>query len=154
MEVPPFEDLPLFTRKAGAGANILGTVRIELFNSPLVRQVNQLVDIARPFAKKNMKLMKPSLTREFNQHVPFKVSLTLTIVDFIVSTALHFLFIYLYHRFHIKTVLRVCLAFSMPNLTIVHNRPLNICKHQSKSVDHSSFPLWSFTKSRSGTSSI
>ena len=53
MEILPLEDLPLFTTKTEAGANFLGTVRKVLISSPPVRQVNQLVDIARPFAKKH-----------------------------------------------------------------------------------------------------
>ena len=57
-----------------------------------------------------MKLMKPSLTREFNQPVPFKVSLTLSIVVFFVSTVLHFLFMYLYHRFHMNDRLKKMLG--------------------------------------------
>ena len=49
-----------------------------------------------------MKLLKPSLTREFNQYVPFKVSFTLTVTVFIVSTVLHFVFISVYHHFNLK----------------------------------------------------
>ena len=91
MEVPPLEDLPLYDSKAEAGVKLLKQVRKELVHSPRVREVNRLVDIARPLAS-DMKLLKPSLTREFNQYVPFKVSFTLTIVVFIVSTLLHLLF--------------------------------------------------------------
>ena len=56
------------------------------------------MEIARPFAH-DMKLLKPSLTREFIQYVPFKVSFTLTVIVFIVSTVLHLVFMYVYHRF-------------------------------------------------------
>ena len=49
-----------------------------------------------------MKLLKPSLTRQFNQYVPFKVSFTLTVTVFIVSTVLHLVFMYVYHRFNLK----------------------------------------------------
>ena len=49
-----------------------------------------------------MKLLKPSLTRKFNQYVPFKVSFTLTVTVFIISTVLHLVFIYVYHRFNLK----------------------------------------------------
>ena len=70
-------------------------------SNPRVRQVNQLVEIARPFAQ-NMKLWKPSLTRELNQYVPFKVSFTLTVIVFIVSTVLHFVFMSVYHRFNLR----------------------------------------------------
>ena len=66
-----------------------------------MRQVNQLVERARPFAQ-DMKFFKPSLTREFNQYVPFKVSFTLTVTVFIVPTVLHLVFMYVYHHFNHK----------------------------------------------------
>ena len=75
MEVPPLEDLPLYDSKVEAGVKLLKQVRKELVHSPRIREVNQLVDIARPIAS-DMKLLKPSLTHEFNQYVPFKVSST------------------------------------------------------------------------------
>ena len=100
MEVPPLEDLPLYDSKAEAGVKLLKQVRKELVHSPRIREVNQLVDIARPLAS-DMKLLKPSLTREFNQYVPFKVSFTLTCIVFVVSTVLHLLFIYIYHKYHL-----------------------------------------------------
>ena len=80
---------------------LLKAVRKKLISSPRVRQVNQLVEIAHPFAQ-DMKLLKPSLTREFNQYVPFKVSFTLTVIVFIDSTALPLVFMYVYHRFNLK----------------------------------------------------
>ena len=80
---------------------LLNAVLKKLISSPRIRQVNQLVKIARPFAQ-DMKLLKPSLTREFNQYVPFKVSFTLIVIVFIVSTALHLFFMYVYHRFNLK----------------------------------------------------
>ena len=101
MQVPPLDVLPLYTSKAEAGVTLLKAVRKKLISSPRVRQVNQLVEIARPFAQ-DMKLLKPSLTREFNQYVPFKVSFTLTVTVFIVSTVLHLVFMYVYHRFNLK----------------------------------------------------
>ena len=101
MQVPPLDDLPLYTSKAEAGVTLLKAVRKKLISSPRVRQVNQLVEIGRPFAQ-DMKLSKPSLTREFNQYVPFKVSFTLTVTVFIISTVLHLVFMYVYHRFNLK----------------------------------------------------
>ena len=100
MQVPPLEDLPLYDNKAEAGVKLLKQVRKELVHSPRIREVNQLVDIARPLAD-DMKLLKPSLTSEFNQYVPFKVSFTLTVTVFIVSTVLHLLFMYIYHKYHL-----------------------------------------------------
>ena len=101
MQVPPLDDLPLYKLKAEAGVTLLKAVRKRLISSPRVRQVNQLVKIARPFAK-DMKLLKPSLTREFNQYVPFKVSFTLTVTVFVLSSVLHLVFMYVYHRFNLK----------------------------------------------------
>ena len=101
MQVPPLDDLPLYTSKDEAGVTLLKAVRKKLISSPRVRQVTHLVEIARPFAQ-DMKLLKPSLTREFNQYVLFKVSFTLTVTVFIVSTVLHLVFMYAYHRFNLK----------------------------------------------------
>ena len=101
MQVPPLDDLPLYTSKAEAGVTLLKAVQKKLISSPRVRQVNQLVEIARPFAQ-DMKLLKPSLTREFNQYVPFKVSFTLTVTVFVVSTVLHLVVMYVNHRFNLE----------------------------------------------------
>ena len=100
MRVPPLDDLPLYTSKADAGVTLLKAVRKKLISSPRVRQVNQLVEIARPFAQ-DMNFLKPSSTREFNQYVPFKVSFTLTVIVFIVSTALHLAFMSVYHEYNL-----------------------------------------------------
>ena len=98
--VPSLEDLPLYDSNAEAGVKLSKQVRKELVHSPRIREVNQLVAIARPLAS-DMKLLKPSLTRECNQHVPFKVSFTLTCIVFVVSTVLHLLFMYIYHKYHL-----------------------------------------------------
>ena len=100
-QVTPLDDLPLYTSKAEAGVTLPKAVRKKLMSNPRVRQVNQLVEIACPFAL-DMKLLKPSLTREFNQYVPFKVSFTLTVIVFIVSTVLHLVFMYVYHRYNLR----------------------------------------------------
>ena len=115
MQVPPLDDLPLYTSKAEAGVTLLKAVRKKLISSPSVRQVNQLVEIARPFAQ-DMKLLKPSLTREFNRYVPFKVSFTLTLIAFIVTTVVHLVSMYIYHRFNLKD--RISPKSSKTNNTI------------------------------------
>ena len=101
MQVPPLAYQPLYTWKAEAVVTLLEAERKKLVSSPRVRQVNQLVEIACPFAQ-DMKLLKPSLTREFNQYVPFKVSFIFTVTVFIVSTVLHLVFMYVHHRFNLK----------------------------------------------------
>ena len=64
MRVPPLDDLPLYNSKAEARVTLLKAVLKKLISSPRVRPVNQLVEIAPPFAQ-NMNLLKPSLNREF-----------------------------------------------------------------------------------------
>ena len=109
MDVPPLNDLPFYTSNAEAEATLLQAVRKKLISRPRVRQVNQLVEIARPFAQ-DMKLLKPSLTREYNQYVLFKVSFNLTVIVFIVSTVLHLVFMYVYQRFNVR-----CRIFPKPS---------------------------------------
>ena len=75
--------------------------RKKLISSSRVRQINQLVEIARPFAQ-DMKHLKPSLNREPNQYVPFKVPFTLTVIVFIVSTGLQLVFMYVHHRYNLR----------------------------------------------------
>ena len=60
------------------------------------------MEIARPFAE-DMKLLKHSLIRKFNQYVPFKVSFTFTVIVFIVSLVLHLAFMYVCHRFNLRS---------------------------------------------------
>ena len=88
MQVHPLDDLLLYTSRAEARVTLLKAVQTKLLNSPKVRQVNQLVEIACPLTQ-DKKLLKPSLTREFIQYVLFKVPFTLTVIVFIGPTALH-----------------------------------------------------------------
>ena len=93
MQVHPLDDLSLYTAEAEAGVTLLEAVRKKLISSPRVRQVSRLVEIACPFAK-DLEILKPSPTREFNQYVLFKVSLAMTVNDFIVATMLHPFFMF------------------------------------------------------------
>ena len=65
MQVPPLNDLPLYTSKAETGVILLKAVRKNLLSRPRARQVKQLVETARPFAQDMKLLLKPSLTREY-----------------------------------------------------------------------------------------
>ena len=104
MEVPPLEELPFYTSKAEAGVKLLKEVKLQLAKGPKNREVKHMIDIARPYASE-MKLLKPALTKEFNQYVPFRISFMLTLTVFIVSTALHLLFMYIYHRYNLASKL-------------------------------------------------
>ena len=48
-----------------------------------------------------MKLLNLSLTHEFNQYVPFKVSFTMRVIVFFVSTRLQLVFMYVCHRYNL-----------------------------------------------------
>ena len=99
MEVPSLDELPVYDSHAKAGVKLLKEIRKELLQSPAVREVNQLVEKARPLAS-DMRLLKPCLMKEFNQYVPFKLPFTLTVVVFVVSTLLHLFFMFVDHKFH------------------------------------------------------
>ena len=75
MEVPPLEELPFYKSKAEAGVKLLREVKLQLAKGPKNREVKHMIDIARPYASE-MKLLKPALTKEFIQYVPFRISFT------------------------------------------------------------------------------
>ena len=77
MQVPSSDELPPYDSKAEAGVKLSKEVQKELLRSPRVRESNQLVDIARPFAS-DLKLLKPSLTCDFNQYVLLEFSLNMS----------------------------------------------------------------------------
>ena len=91
MEVPPLQELPFYTSKADAEVKLLMEVKLQLAKGPKNREVKHMIDSARPYATE-MKLLKPALAKKFNQYVPFRVSFMLTTTVFLVSTALHLLF--------------------------------------------------------------
>ena len=62
LEVPSLEELPFYTSKAEAGVKLLREVKLQLGKGPKNRELKHLID---------MKLLKPALTKEFNQYVPF-----------------------------------------------------------------------------------
>ena len=101
MQFPSLDELPFFDSQAEAGVKFLNEVRKKLFHNPRVREVNQLVDIAYAFAS-NMKLLKHSLTKKFKRYIPFRLLFTLTVIVFVVSTVLHLLFMFVYHRFRVS----------------------------------------------------
>ena len=79
-------------------------VKLQLAKGPKNREAKHLIDIARPYASV-VKLLKPALTKQFNENVSFRISFMLTITVFIVSTALHLLFMYIYHRYNLASKL-------------------------------------------------
>ena len=74
----------------------------KLISSPRVRQINQMVRFLQPFTQ-DMKLLKPSLTREFNHYVPIKVSFLLNVIVSFVSRRPLFLLMWPYRLRSLKT---------------------------------------------------
>ena len=68
--------------------------------NPVIADNNHLAEIAKPIAQE-MKMFKPSLIKELRSYVPIKISLTLTVIVFILNVFLHVLCLWLYHRFRI-----------------------------------------------------
>ena len=101
VQVPSLDELPLYTSKAEAGKTLLKAVQKKVISSPSVRQVNQLVEIARPFAP-NMKLLKHAVTREFIQYVSLRVAFNLTLLVSFVLTMLHLDFVYFHHGCNLR----------------------------------------------------
>ena len=79
---------------------VFNAVRKEQLHSQSVREIFQLVDMALPFAS-DMKLLKPSVTHEFNQYVQIKSSVYLTVIVFVVSAVLDLILILVYQLYHL-----------------------------------------------------
>ena len=71
---PPSDELLLYDPQAETGVKPLKEVRKKLKHSPRVREVNHLVEMARPFAS-DLKLLKPSLMKELTSKCPSKFRL-------------------------------------------------------------------------------
>ena len=99
VQIPPVDDVSLYSSQAEAVVTLLEAVRKKLFSSPRICQVNQSVGIAPPFAQ-DINLLKPSLTREFNQYIAF-ISFPLTVAVLIVSTLIHLVIMCIYHRLNL-----------------------------------------------------
>ena len=94
--VPDISELPFFDSKTSAGVELIKKVRAELAQSPKISTSDDLIKIAQPITM-DMSSLNPSFKSYFNEYVPAKVSLSLTIVVFIGSMILH-LIMYLYHK--------------------------------------------------------
>ena len=99
-ELPPIDSLPYFETTTTAGVNLLRKVREKMLLNPVVTKSEHLSNIAKPIAHE-MTMFKPSLMKEFSSYVPIKLSLSLTVIVFILNLILHALFLWLYHRFRI-----------------------------------------------------
>ena len=103
-----------------------------------ISQVNQLVEIARPFAQ-DMKLLKPSLTREFIQYSTFQGVFYLEMNCFHRLNSDYILYsMYVYHRFNLRNKLFPKTPTKGnaigPVLQVQNEYPLNLSEKLSKSV--------------------
>ena len=96
--IPDVEQLPYFESRTVAGVDLLRKVRAELLFSPKVKNSEDLVTVAKPFTS-DMLMLKPTLKSHLSEYVPIKISLSLTVIVFILNLALHVLFIWFYHKF-------------------------------------------------------
>ena len=99
-ELPPIDSLPYFETRTTAGVNLLRKVREKMLLNPVVTKSEHLSNIDKPISHE-MTMFKPSLMKEFSSYVPIKLSLSLTVIVFILNLILHALFLWLYHRFRI-----------------------------------------------------
>ena len=95
--VPDVNELPFFDSKTTAGVELIKKVRAELIRSPEINSDDDLVKIAEPISM-DMSSLNPSFKSHFNEYVPAKLSLSLTVIVFIGSMLLHILMMYLYHK--------------------------------------------------------
>ena len=101
MLIPLLAGIPLYDSQAEARVNFWKEARKKLLHSPRVRGVNQLLDIAGPFAK-DIKLFKLLSQKKIINMFLFKLSFTLTVIVPIVSTLLHLHFMFAFHKFQLS----------------------------------------------------
>ena len=128
--VPDVKDLPYFETRTEAGVTLLRKVRAELLRSPKIKTSEDLVRIAQPLTM-DMSNLKPTFRSELKEYVPIKLSLSLTIIVFVLNLFLHIAFIWAYHRFNIirkympsflkHDNVRHCLVVKSDDVNEIHN---------------------------------
>ena len=93
--------MPYFSTKSAAGIEMLKQVRDSLLEARKLRDPEKLLEIARPITSKMIQL-RPSLTKEFEPHLPIKPSMFMSLISFLGSMVLHLLFVCIYHRYKHK----------------------------------------------------
>ena len=103
--VPDLDSLPYFESRTIAGVDLLKKVLAKLLYSPKVESTDDLVKIAMPLTME-MSSLNPSFKTTLKEYVPLKMSLTLSVVVFVINLFLHLLFMWAYHKFKlIRSVL-------------------------------------------------
>ena len=128
--VPDVKNLPYFETRTEAGVTLSRKVRAELHRSPKIKTSEDLVRIAQPLTM-DMSNFKPTFQSDLKKYVPIKLSLSLTIIVFVLNLFLHIAFIWAYHRFNIirKYIpsflkhdnVRHCCVVKSDNVNEIHN---------------------------------
>ena len=84
--------------KTEAGIELFKELKKKLLEIPNVQNQEQMRKIAKPLAL-NMRKLRPSLVRVFDDRLTMKNSLMMSIISFIGSMVLHALFMWIYHKF-------------------------------------------------------
>ena len=96
-ELPELEDMPYYDTKTEAGIELFKEVEKKLLQIPKVQNQEETRKIAKPLAL-NMRKLRPSLARVFDDRLTLKNSLIMSIISFIGSMVLHALFMWIYHK--------------------------------------------------------
>ena len=95
--VPNINELPKYETSTEANPDLLKKVKTEFIYSNRKLSTKSLDDIAKPITTE-MKSFKLAIIDKLESYVQIKLSLSLKIIVFFGNSALHILFMYLYHK--------------------------------------------------------
>ena len=93
--------MPYFSTKSAAGFAMLKEIREILLDRPKMRDLDELLEIARRISLK-MAQLRRSLSKEFDSHLSIKNSLFMSLISLSGSMVLHMRFVCIYHRYKHK----------------------------------------------------
>ena len=96
-ELTELEDMPYYDSKTEAGIELFKAVKKKLLEIPNVQNREQMRKIAKPLAL-NMRKLRASFARVFDDRLTLKDSFIMSITFFIGSMVLHALFKWIYHK--------------------------------------------------------
>ena len=96
--LPSVGEMPTYNRQVDASMDMLRNVREKLTRVTSTANIETLQDIAKRIATE-MKTLKPSLARHFDNLDSLRQSITISLSSFLLSMILHVLFFWAYHRY-------------------------------------------------------
>ena len=112
-ELPKLEDMPYYESRTEAGIELFKEVEKKLLKIPNLQNQKQIKKRAKPLAL-NLRKLRPSLARVFDDRLTLKNSLLMSTISFIGSMFLHALFMQIYHKCEKKRI----------DLTLLSTTPL------------------------------